>query len=121
MLQIVYYIIFLVIVIFFFHFRKSVKSLFFLLPLLGITNVLHFVWPNPLRGSWLSFAIWSITTHFLYSFQGLFVASVYFLFDDKVRFILIQLWHGRKCHYWLSLVQDWVIQEKKVAKSRNRS
>ena len=47
--------------------------------------MLHFVWPNPLRGSWLSFAIWSITSHFLYSFQGVFVASVYFLFDDKVR------------------------------------
>ena len=61
------------------------KSLFFLLPLLGITNVLHFVWPNPLRGSWLSFAVWSITSHFLYSFQGVFVASVYFLFDDKVK------------------------------------
>ena len=68
-----------------FRCRKSVKSLFFLLPLLGITNVLHFVWPNPLRGSWLSFAVWSITSHFLYSFQGVFVASVYFLFDDKVR------------------------------------
>ena len=70
--------------IFLFDPRKSVKSLFFLLPLLGITNVLHFVWPNPLRGSWLSFAVWSITSHFLYSFQGVFVASVYFLFDDKV-------------------------------------
>jgi hypothetical protein len=41
-----------------FLFRKSLKSLFFLLPLLGITNVLHFVWPNPLRGTWLSFAVW---------------------------------------------------------------
>jgi len=64
--------------------RKSLKSLFFLLPLLGITNVLHFVWPNPLRGTWLSFAVWSFTSHFLYSFQGFFVASVYFFFDDKV-------------------------------------
>ena len=73
---------YLIIVISFF--RKSLKSLFFLLPLLGVTNVLHFVWPNPLRGSWQSFAVWSITSHFLYSFQGLFVASVYFLFDDKV-------------------------------------
>jgi len=72
--------------------KKSVKSLFFLLPLLGITNVLHFVWPNPLRGSWLSFAIWSITSHFLYSFQGVFVASVYFLFDDKVKDTLYKFW-----------------------------
>ena len=82
---------------FFFRCRKSVKSLFFLLPLLGITNVLHFVWPNPLRGSWLSFAIWSITSHFLYSFQGVFVASVYFLFDDKVRMRKIIT----KMHLWL--------------------
>ena len=66
------------------NFRKSLKSLFFLLPLLGITNVLHFVWPNPLRGTWLSFAVWSFASHFLYSFQGFFVASVYFFFDDKV-------------------------------------
>ena len=50
--------------------RKSFKSLLFLLPLLGITNILHHVWPNPLRGSWVFFAVWSITTHFLYSFQG---------------------------------------------------
>ena len=64
--------------------RKSLKSLFFLLPLLGVTNILHHLWPNPLRGSWPSFAIWSFTTHFLYSFQGVFVASVYFLFDKKV-------------------------------------
>ena len=56
-----------------------------LLPLLGVTNVLHFLWPNPLKGSVLSFAVWSFTTHFLYSFQGVFVASVYFLFDDKVK------------------------------------
>ena len=65
-------------------FKKSLKSLFFLMPLLGVTNVLHFLWPNPLKGSWLSFAVWSLTTHFLYSFQGVFVASVNFLFDDKI-------------------------------------
>ena len=65
-------------------FRKSLKSLFFLLPLLGVTNILHHLWPNPLRGPWPSFALWSFTTHFLYSFQGVFVASVYFLFDQKV-------------------------------------
>ena len=59
--------------------------------------MLHFVWPNPLRGSWLSFAIWSITSHFLYSFQGVFVASVYFLFDDKVRMRKIIT----KMHLWL--------------------
>ena len=39
---------------------------------------------SKIEGSWLSFAIWSLATHFLYSFQGVFVASVYFLFDDKV-------------------------------------
>ena len=66
------------------YFRKSLKSLFFLLPLLGVTNILHHLWPNPLRGPWPSFALWSFTTHFLYSFQGVFVASVYFLFDKKV-------------------------------------
>ena len=65
-------------------FRKSLKSLFFLLPLLGVTNILHHLWPNPLRGPWPSFALWSFTTLFLYSFQGVFVASVYFLFDQKV-------------------------------------
>ena len=30
--------------------RKSLKSLFFLLPLLGVTNALHYMWPNPLKG-----------------------------------------------------------------------
>ena len=75
-----------------FFYRKSLKSLFFLLPLLGITNILHFLWPNPLRGSWQSFAVWSFISHFLYSFQGLFVASVYFLFDDKVINSLNSIW-----------------------------
>ncbi len=64
--------------------RKSLKSLLFLLPLLGITNILPHLWPNPLRGSWVSFAVWSVATHFLYSFQGVFVACVYFFFDKKV-------------------------------------
>eukprot|EP00095_Tigriopus_kingsejongensis_P003874 maker-scaffold387_size188669-snap-gene-0.20 protein:Tk03874 transcript:maker-scaffold387_size188669-snap-gene-0.20-mRNA-1 annotation:"pigment dispersing hormone receptor" len=72
--------------------RKSLKSLLFLLPLLGITNVLHHLWPHPLRGSWISFAIWSITTHFLYSFQGLFVACAYFLFDKKVKTTFYTFW-----------------------------
>ena len=71
-------------------FRKSLKSLFFLLPLLGVTNILHHVWPNPLRGSWQSFAVWSFTLHFLYSFQGVFVASVYFLFDKKVHVFQVE-------------------------------
>jgi len=72
--------------------RKSFKSLLFLLPLLGITNILHHVWPNPLRGSWVFFAVWSITTHFLYSFQGVFVACVYFFCDQKVKKTLYTFW-----------------------------
>ena len=65
-------------------FRKSLKSLIFLMPLLGITNILHHIWPHPLGGSWVRFAVWSITTHFLYAFQGVFVALAYFFLDRKV-------------------------------------
>ena len=82
--------------------RKSLKSLFFLLPLLGVTNILHHLWPNPLRGSWPSFAIWSFTTHFLYSFQGVFVASVYFLFDKKV---VIETKFFRICYHIVKIIK----------------
>ncbi|KAJ0183612.1 hypothetical protein K1T71_000035 [Dendrolimus kikuchii] len=56
--------------------RKAVRAALLLLPLLGITNLLSMVEP-PLDGSVWVFGIWSYLTHFMRSFQGLFIAMLY--------------------------------------------
>ncbi|XP_077302140.1 pigment-dispersing factor receptor isoform X2 [Arctopsyche grandis] len=64
--------------------RKAVRAAVVLLPLLGITNLLHMT-QAPLEKTALEFALWSYTTHFLTSFQGFFIALLYCFFNGEVR------------------------------------
>ncbi|KAH8418939.1 hypothetical protein KR222_005735, partial [Zaprionus bogoriensis] len=61
--------------------RKAVRAAIVLLPLLGITNLLHLV--PALKTAW-KFAVWSYVTHFLTSFQGFFIALIYCFLNGEV-------------------------------------
>ncbi|XP_036148824.1 PDF receptor isoform X3 [Monomorium pharaonis] len=65
---------------------KAVRATVVLLPLLGITNVLFMI-EAPLDNV-SKFAVWSYSTHFLRSFQGLFVATLYCFLNGEVRLAL---------------------------------
>ncbi|XP_014203665.1 PDF receptor [Copidosoma floridanum] len=66
---------------------KAVKAVLVLLPLLGITN-LAAMSEAPLDKSILQFALWSYITHFLTSFQGLFIAFLYCFSNNEVRSVV---------------------------------
>lgn len=65
---------------------KAVRAAVVLLPLLGITNVLLMI-EAPLDNV-RKFALWSYSTHFLTSFQGLFIATLYCFLNGEVRLAL---------------------------------
>jgi PDF receptor len=65
--------------------RKAVRAALVLLPLLGITNVINMV-DGPLERSAWQFALWSYVTHFLTSFQGFFIATLYCFLNGEVKF-----------------------------------
>ncbi|BFG00368.1 PDF receptor [Drosophila madeirensis] len=67
--------------------RKAVRAAIVLLPLLGITNLLH-QWP--VLKSATNFAVWSYGTHFLTSFQGFFIALIYCFLNGEVRACLLK-------------------------------
>ncbi|KAH8420366.1 hypothetical protein KR009_009648 [Drosophila setifemur] len=67
--------------------RKAVRAAIVLLPLLGITNLLHQV--APLKTA-TNFAVWSYGTHFLTSFQGFFIALIYCFLNGEVRAVLLK-------------------------------
>lgn len=54
-----------------------------LLPLLGITNLTNMM-PPPLDREVWELAIWFYVTHFLTSFQGLFIACLYCFLNGEV-------------------------------------
>lgn len=78
------------------RYRKAVRAAVLLLPLLGITNLLNMT-KAPLDRSVWEFALWSYTTHFLTSFQGLIIAFLYCFLNGEVS----QLWIFNP--WWLSL------------------
>lgn len=63
--------------------RKAVRAAIFLIPLLGITNILNMT-EAPLDRTPFEFALWSYTTHFLTSFQGFFIATLYCFLNNEV-------------------------------------
>ncbi|KAL1116635.1 hypothetical protein AAG570_005107 [Ranatra chinensis] len=63
--------------------RKAVRAAVVLLPLLGITNLVNMT-EAPLDRQVWEFAVWSYSTHFLTSFQGLFVALIYCFLNGEV-------------------------------------
>lgn len=64
--------------------RKAVRAAVVLLPLLGITNLVNMTEAPLTRAVW-EFGLWSYTTHFLTSFQGLFIAILYCFLNGEVR------------------------------------
>ncbi|KAG8039738.1 hypothetical protein G9C98_000467 [Cotesia typhae] len=66
--------------------RKAVRAAAVLLPLLGITNLISMA-AAPLETT-IWFAIWSYTTHFLTSFQGLFIATLYCFLNGEVKLLI---------------------------------
>lgn len=82
--------------------RKAVRAAIVLLPLLGITNLLHLV--PALKTAW-KFAVWSYVTHFLTSFQGFFIALIYCFLNGEVRTVLLKslaVWMSVRGH------SEWV-------------
>ena len=63
--------------------RKAVRAGIVLIPLLGLTNCINMS-EAPLDKSALLFAFWSYTTHFLISFQGLFISILYCFYNGEV-------------------------------------
>lgn len=63
--------------------RKAVRAAIVLIPLLGITNIINMI-EAPLHRTPIEFALWSFTTHFLTSSQGLFIATIYCFLNNEV-------------------------------------
>lgn len=64
-------------------FRKAVRAAIFLVPLMGISNLLHLVDCRNFNQAW-KFAVWSYTSYFLSTFQGFFVAILYCFLNGEV-------------------------------------
>lgn len=62
--------------------RKAVRAAIFLLPLLGIANLI-FLFFHQFDEAW-KYALWSYTAHFFASFQGFFVAVLYCFLNGEV-------------------------------------
>lgn len=71
--------------------RRSARAALVLLPLLGITNLFNMI-PSPVHRAPWEFALWSYTTTFMRSFQGLFVTCIYCFFNYEVRNVLAHRW-----------------------------
>lgn len=67
--------------------RTAVRATLFLLPLMGITNILLMT-NNPIDGEVWVFALWSYTTYFMTSFQGFFIALLYCFLNGEVRLVV---------------------------------
>ncbi|KAF7993218.1 hypothetical protein HCN44_006278 [Aphidius gifuensis] len=62
---------------------KAVRAAVVLLPLLGITNLVSMTSAPLDKTFW--FGMWSYTTHFMTSFQGLFISTLYCFLNGEVR------------------------------------
>lgn len=108
---------------FFWFYRKAVRAAVVLLPLLGITNVLFMI-EAPLHNV-KKFALWSYSTHFLQSFQGLFIATLYCFLNGEVKQLIskkkkenllkfpcsrvldpIKVWYTIECYIQLKILHS---------------
>ncbi|OAD55965.1 PDF receptor [Eufriesea mexicana] len=80
---------------------KAVRAAVVLLPLLGITNVLFMI-EAPLHNV-EKFALWSYSTHFLQSFQGFIIATIYCFLNGEVRQLAVRLALDKTISVYLSL------------------
>ncbi|XP_050418764.1 PDF receptor isoform X2 [Patella vulgata] len=63
--------------------RKAVKAAIVLLPLLGITNFVVMIEPQP--DDLVKFGCWAIISHFLISFEGFFISLIYCFLNGEVQ------------------------------------
>lgn len=63
--------------------RKAVRAAIVLIPLLGINNIINMT-EAPIERTPAEFALWSFTTHFFTSSQGLFIATIYCFLNNEV-------------------------------------
>lgn len=66
------------------YLRKVSKAAIALVPLLGITNFILVILPEPHAKSPELFAFWSYTAHILHSSQGLMVSILYCFMNKEV-------------------------------------
>lgn len=64
--------------------RKAVRAAIFLLPLMGIANILFMMDYRLFKKAW-KFALWSYSTYFLTTFQGLFLSVLYCFLNGEVQ------------------------------------
>lgn len=67
-----------------FYSRKVSKAAMALVPLLGITNFILVILPEPYSKSPELFALWSYSAYILHSFQGLMVSILYCFINRDV-------------------------------------
>lgn len=65
--------------------RKVSKAAMALVPLLGITNFILVILPEPHSKSPELFAFWSYSAHILHSFQGLMVSILYCFMNKEIK------------------------------------
>ncbi|KAL3280953.1 hypothetical protein HHI36_004179, partial [Cryptolaemus montrouzieri] len=73
--------------------RKAVRAAIFLLPLLGIANLI-FLFFHQFDEAW-KYALWSYTAHFFASFQGFFVAVLYCFLNGEVQSAIKNSFYSR--------------------------
>lgn len=95
--------------------RKAVRAAIVLIPLLGITNILNMT-EAPLHRTAFEFALWSYTTHFLTSFQGLFIATIYCFMNNEASLLT-------KCssHHFNAYQKSTIVREKNEMKENKSS
>ena len=68
--------------------RKAVKAAIVLLPLLGVTHFSEMI--SPPTHNAISFGVWSYISHFLSSFQGVFISLLYCFLNSEVSKLKIE-------------------------------
>ncbi|XP_041986925.1 PDF receptor-like [Aricia agestis] len=75
--------------------RRTVKAAMLLIPLLGIPNILNMI-DAPLNLNNWQFALWMYSTHFLISYQGMFIACIYCFANREVQDVIARTWRNAR-------------------------
>ncbi|CAM1297761.1 pdfr-1 (predicted) [Pycnogonum litorale] len=74
---------------------KAMKAAFVLLPLLGISNGLLMM-ESPFKRTVIEFGFWAFSSHFLSSFQGVFISLLYCFLNKEVKSAVVKHWEQIK-------------------------
>ncbi|XP_074659575.1 PDF receptor-like [Tubulanus polymorphus] len=91
--------------------RKAVKAAIVLLPLLGISNFITMI-PEPTDDP-VKFGFWSYISHFLTSFQGLFISLLYCFLNGEVQQTLKKHWE----RYQMSRRPGYVSGKRRLSRT----